>query len=254
MLSRPAPIMFSLSATGAFMTDLLIEARSISRSYRQGDTAVAAVVSASFRLYARDRVALVGRSGSGKSTLLHLMAGLDKPTAGTIDWPALGAADTLLPEKISLVFQAPSLLEALTVSENVALPLLMSETASGIDEAVRAALATFGLQDLSGKLPEELSGGQMQRVAMARAIVGKPRVILADEPTGQLDQQTGGALFDALLAHLADGNTALVIATHDPAIAERMESVWQIDRGLLTESVSTGERRSHDKNLAARPH
>jgi ABC-type lipoprotein export system ATPase subunit len=246
--------MFSSSATGAFMTDILIEAFSMGRSYRQGEIPVAAVASASFRLYTGDRVALVGRSGSGKSTLLHLIAGLDRPTTGIIDWPALGAADTLLPEKISLVFQAPSLLEALTVSENVALPLLMSAKASGVDEAVSVALATFGLQDLSDKLPDELSGGQMQRVAMARAIVGKPCVILADEPTGQLDQQTGRALLDALLAHLAGSNTALVIATHDPAIAERMESVWQIDHGVLSESVSTTERRSHDKNLAARPH
>jgi ABC-type lipoprotein export system ATPase subunit len=236
------------------MTDVLIEAQSLGRTYQQGPMPVAAVVSATFCLHRSDRVALVGRSGSGKSTLLHLMAGLDVPTSGSIRWPALGSVDMLLPEKISLVFQAPSLLDPLTVSENVALPLLMGETNSDIDRAVQAALATFGLQDLARKLPEELSGGQMQRVAMARAIVGSPSVILADEPTGQLDQRTGHALLDALLAYLAGSKTALVIATHDPAIAERMDTVWQIERGVLVETLKTTERQTHDQTMAVRPH
>lgn len=234
------------------MTDMLIQAQALGRTYRQGATPLVAVVSASFRLYEGNRVALTGRSGSGKSTLLHLMAGLDVPTGGLIKWPALGPRATLLPEKISLVFQAPSLLEALTVSENVALPLLMGRTKCDIDTAVAAALATFGLQDLAGKLPEELSGGQMQRVAMARAIVGSPRIILADEPTGQLDRRTGQALLDALLAHLAGSKTALVIATHDPAVAERMDAVWQMERGVLVETVAATEEHAHDQAMAVR--
>ncbi len=221
------------------MTDILIEADSIGRSYQQGGVPVAAVASATFRLRARDRVALVGRSGSGKSTLLHLMAGLDVPSSGAIAWPALGPPETLLPEKISLVFQAPSLLEPMTVSENVALPLLLAKSADDIDAAVRAALAIFGLKNLARKLPEELSGGQMQRVAMARAIVGNPRVILADEPTGQLDQPTGHALLDALIAHLDGASTALVIATHDPSVAARMDTIWRIERGVLIVSAET---------------
>ncbi|HAL36679.1 MAG TPA: ABC transporter ATP-binding protein [Polaromonas sp.] len=223
------------------MSDILIKALSLSRSYQQGEGTIAVVASATFSLLARDRVALVGRSGSGKSTLLHLMAGLDVPSSGTISWPALGPAETLLPGKISLVFQAQSLLEPLTVSENVALPLLLAKSAVDIDAAVRAALATFSLENLARKLPEELSGGQMQRVAMARAIVGNPSVILADEPTGQLDQQTGHALLDALIAHLEGTNTALVIATHDPSIAARMATIWRIERGVLVESADTSE-------------
>ncbi|CAB3806172.1 ABC transporter ATP-binding protein [Pararobbsia alpina] len=219
------------------MTDALIEAQAVGRRYPQGGVSIAAVASATFRLRAGDRVALLGRSGSGKSTLLHLMAGLDVPTSGTVTWPALGRADTLLPEKIALVFQAPSLLEPLMVSENVALPLLMAKATCDIDRVVMAALATFGLENLARKLPEELSGGQMQRVAMARAIVGTPCVILADEPTGQLDQPTGRVLLDALLAHLAGTDTALVIATHDPAVAERMERIWHMEHGTLTETV-----------------
>lgn len=213
--------------------NILTVADSLSRSYRQGGESVAAVASATFRLRARDRVALVGRSGSGKSTLLHLMAGLDTLSGGTITWPALGPPETLLPEKIALVFQAPSLLDPMTVSENVALPLLLAKAACDLNSAVSAALATFGLEALARKLPEELSGGQMQRVAMARAIVGSPRVILADEPTGQLDQATGHALLEALLAHLAGTETALVIATHDPSVAQRMDTIWRIERGVL---------------------
>jgi ABC-type lipoprotein export system ATPase subunit len=219
------------------MSETLIEAESVGRCYSQGGVSVAAIVSATFRVHEGDRVALVGRSGSGKSTLLHLMAGLDVPTSGTVRWPALGAAGTLLPGKISLVFQAPSLLEPLTVSENVALPLLMANAACDIARAVADSLAAFGLEHLALKLPEELSGGQMQRVAMARALAGNPSVILADEPTGQLDQPTGSALLDALVAHLAGTQTALVVATHDPAVAGRMERVWQIEHGTLLETV-----------------
>ncbi|MFM0197845.1 ABC transporter ATP-binding protein [Paraburkholderia strydomiana] len=224
------------------MPDTLIEAESVNRRYQQGGVSVIALACATFRLYAGDRVALIGRSGSGKSTLLHLMAGLDVPTGGILAWPSLGAGETLLPGKIALVFQVPSLLEPLTVSENVALPLLMANATCDISRAVADSLATFGLESLARKLPEELSGGQMQRVAMARASVGNPSVILADEPTGQLDQSTGRALLDALDAHLAGTRTALVIATHDPAVAERMERIWQIEHGALIEAVAAGER------------
>ncbi|MDS0859807.1 ABC transporter ATP-binding protein [Burkholderia pseudomultivorans] len=219
------------------MTDILIDAQAVGRRYVQGDVSIAAVASATFRLLARDRVALVGPSGCGKSTLLHLMAALDTPTSGKIEWPALGSADSLRPEKIAMVFQAPSLLEPLTVSENVAVPLLMMDSARDIDRRVADALATFGLEGLAHKMPEELSGGQMQRVAMARAIAGTPRVILADEPTGQLDQSTGQALLDALFAHLGATDIALVIATHDPTVADRMERVWRMEHGRLTETV-----------------
>ncbi|KWA30271.1 ABC transporter ATP-binding protein [Burkholderia multivorans] len=219
------------------MTDVLIDAQAVGRRYVQGDVSIAAVVSATFRLQAGDRVALVGPSGCGKSTLLHLMAGLDAPTSGKIEWPALGGADTLRPEKIAMVFQAPSLLEPLTVSENVAVPLLMMERVRDIDRRVADALATFGLEGLASKMPEELSGGQMQRVAMARAIAGTPKMILADEPTGQLDQSTGQALLDALFAHLGATDTALVIATHDPAVASRMKRVWRMEHGRLTETI-----------------
>lgn len=238
------PTVYCVFWTGASsMPDLLIEARAVGRSYRRGGETINALRSATFGVHAGDRVALVGRSGSGKSTLLHLMAGLDIPSSGTIAWPALGAPETLLPEKISLVFQAPSLIEPMNVSENVALPLLLAKSAADIDAAVNAALAIFGLNDLARKLPEELSGGQMQRVAMARAIIGHASVILADEPTGQLDQATGQALLDGLLAHLRGSNTALVVATHDPSVAGRMDTIWRIERGVLDASTNPAEAR-----------
>lgn len=223
------------------MTEILIAADSVSRRYRQGSAHVTAVASATFRLRTHDRVVLVGRSGSGKSTLLHLMAGLDVPSSGTLAWPALGPREALLPQRIALVFQAPSLLEPMTVHENVVLPLLLAKWTGDVDTAVQAALATFGLAALARKLPEELSGGQMQRVAMARAIAGSPRVILADEPTGQLDQLTAQALLDALLAHLAGTRTALVVATHDEAVAQRMNTTWRMAHGVLATPVETLE-------------
>ncbi|MHB1201040.1 MAG: ABC transporter ATP-binding protein [Polaromonas sp.] len=216
------------------MSDILIEASEISRTYLQGGIPVPALVSASFCIRKKDRIAIVGRSGSGKSTLLHLIAGLDAPSSGQLAWPALGARELLLPNRIALAFQSSSLLAPLTVAENVALPLIMGQIEQDIDAAVSAALRTFGLTSLADKLPEELSGGQMQRVALARAIAGNPDLILADEPTGQLDQPTGRAVLDALLSHLEGTDTALVISTHDPAVAERLRVIWQMQYGVLS--------------------
>ena len=216
------------------MTELLIEARDIGRTYLQGGIPVAALISASFCIRKNDRIAIIGSSGSGKSTLLHLMAALDTPSTGQLEWPALGTPEQLLPNKIALAFQSPSLLAPLTVAENIELPLIMGHNEQDIGSAVSAALQTFDLTSLANKLPEELSGGQMQRVALARAIAGNPGLILADEPTGQLDQPTGRAVLDALLLHLEGTETALVISTHDPAVAARMQQVWRMQHGVLS--------------------
>lgn len=220
------------------MISPLIEADGLGRSYQQAGEAVVALSSATLRIWPGQRIALVGRSGSGKSTLLHLLAGLDQPSCGNLTWPTLGPVESLLPEKIALVFQAPSLLDSLSVAENVALPLLMAGHGNDSDARVAFALNTFGLLALADKLPQTLSGGQMQCVAMARAIVGEPQLILADEPTGQLDQVSGQALLDALFRHLAGSECALLIATHDPVIAARMDIHWHMEHGRL----SSGER------------
>ena len=210
-----------------------MEALAVGRIYRRGHGETRALNMATCRVLPGDRVAIVGPSGSGKSTLLHLMAGLDLPTSGTIAWPALGTRETLRPAKVALVSQIPSLIPSLNVVENVALPLLLSGAAGGETESALATLQRFGLADLAEKLPEQLSGGQAQRVAMVRAVAGNPSLLLADEPTGQLDQATASQLLDALLAYLDRGPTALVIATHDARVAARMGVIWHMFHGIL---------------------
>ena len=215
------------------MPAALVEASAVARNFLLGGKVVEALRPASFRVLARDRIALVGPSGSGKSTLLHLMADLDAPSSGRISWPALGARGKLRPAKIGMVFQASSLLPMLDLAENVALPLLLEGHTEDARARALDALEAVGLGGLAGKLPEELSGGQAQRVGLARALVARPALILADEPTGQLDHATAQRVFDELLAALEGSDTALVVATHDPAVAARLRSVWRIQHGVL---------------------
>jgi putative ABC transport system ATP-binding protein/lipoprotein-releasing system ATP-binding protein len=183
------------------------------------------------------RIAIVGPSGSGKSTLIHLMAGLDEPTLGTIGWPAIGPPAALRPGPVVVIFQGPSLLPPLTVLENVALPLLLGGTGDA-DSRVQAAkaLALLDLSDLAEKLPEEISGGQAQRVAIARALAGEPRLILADEPTGQLDRANAAAVVDVLLSAADHAGAGLVVATHDPVVAARLRDRWEMHSGRLAGS------------------
>ena len=162
------------------------------------------------------------------------MAGLDEPTRGRVSWPAIGARDALRPGRVAVVFQGPSLLAPLTVLENVALPLVLD---GHRDAAARAgaadALALLGLAELADKLPEEISGGQAQRVAIARALAGRPVLILADEPTGQLDRASGRIVVDVLLAAAEHSGAALVLSTHDPTVADRFPTRWQMHSGQL---------------------
>jgi putative ABC transport system ATP-binding protein/lipoprotein-releasing system ATP-binding protein len=224
------------------MTEIVVEAVGVARSFERGNRTIEALAPATCRVRAGDRIALMGPSGSGKSTLLHLMAGLDQPSAGEIRWPMLRGPDTLRPGKVAVVFQSPSLMPALSVVENVELPLILGDTPGNTRGAAMDTLTRVGLAELAKKLPEELSGGQAQRVAMARAMAVRPQLFLADEPTGQLDQSTGKALIDCLLEWLAGSRTALVIATHDPAVAERMTDVWRMDHGRLLPPIVGGER------------
>lgn len=221
------------------MTPALVEAVGVGRNFTLGGQVVEALRPASFHVLPSERIALVGPSGSGKSTLLQLMAGLDAPTSGRISWPALGDAGTLRPGKIGVVFQASSLLPMLSLAENVALPLLLDGRIEDTREHACQALDLVGLGGLADKLPEELSGGQAQRVGLARALVAHPSLILADEPTGQLDHSTAQQVFDALLSALKGSKTALVVATHDAAIAARLRSVWRIRHGVLETPVQS---------------
>jgi ABC-type lipoprotein export system ATPase subunit len=216
----------------------LVEARGAARSYGLAGKRIVAVRPTDCAIFPAQRVALVGPSGSGKSTLLNLLAGLEEPSAGSIAWPGLDPRRPLRPRQIGFVFQSPSLAPALTVIENVRLPLdiagLDSSAAMDPDEALRR----LSLTDLSDKLPDQLSGGQMQRVALARALATRPKLLLADEPTGQLDRATAQAVMQALLAALAGGDTALLVATHDRSVAEWMDERWRIDAGQLTRGVA----------------
>ena len=216
------------------MTDVLALMENASRTYAQGRILVRALESASCEVHPGERIAVVGPSGSGKSTLLHLLGGIDAPTAGSISWPALGSREELRPWNIGYVFQTSSLLPPLSVLENTQLPLLlMGVKQTDAREAAFRTLVDIGLEMIADRLPEELSGGQVQRVAVARALASNPRLILADEPTGQLDHPTARRLFDVLLSTLEERDTALVVATHDSAVAARMTTVWRVHHGKL---------------------
>jgi putative ABC transport system ATP-binding protein len=213
----------------------------LTRTYGSGAGAVHALRGVSCTLRPGTQVALTGPSGSGKSTLLHLLAGLDTPTSGTIAWPGLGGSPEGRPGLIGMVFQGPSLLPPLDVTENIALPLLLAggqETQSR--ERAAAALHDVGLDELAARLPEELSGGQAQRVAVARALAARPRLILADEPTGQLDSAHAAQVVGLLLDAATLLGAALVLSTHDLAIADRFPDRWQMTDGLMIAEDAEG--------------
>ena len=212
------------------MSETLVVGNGLSRDFQHG---IVALRDVHCSIAAGARIAVVGPSGSGKTTLLHILGGLDKPTAGTVEWPGLGSFDELRPRQIGFVFQSPSLFPALTAAQNVALPMVLAGSHATADADAAALLESFGLGELRDKLPEELSSGQSQRIAMARALAPGPRLVLADEPTGQLDSITAQFFFDAVLQHLEGTGKALVVATHDESVAARMATRWTIDHGRL---------------------
>jgi ABC-type lipoprotein export system ATPase subunit len=215
------------------MRETLAVAKGLGRDFRDGAGPITVLRDVSCEIAAGARIALVGPSGSGKTTLLHILGGLDRPTSGSIEWPGLGAFEDLRPRHVGLVFQSPSLFPALTAAQNVDLPMVLANQIDPVPGAAVALLASFGLAELADKLPEELSGGQAQRVAMARALAIGPKLILADEPTGQLDSITAQFFFDAVLDRLDGTDVALVVATHDEAVAARMATRWTMDHGRL---------------------
>lgn len=206
----------------------------VGHTFGSGPTAVAAVRDVTCTVERRARIALTGPSGSGKSTLLHLLAGLEAPTAGAIGWPGLGGRPLDVAGRIGVIFQGPSLLPALSVLENVTLPMLLAGTHEAVARfRARDALARVGIADLQASLPEELSGGQAQRVAVARVLAAAPVLILADEPTGQLDYATAATVIDVLLRTCEELDAALIVSTHDPRIAGRLDAQWQMHDGAL---------------------
>ncbi|HSG88581.1 MAG TPA: ABC transporter ATP-binding protein [Pseudomonadales bacterium] len=219
----------------------LLEVRGLAKAYRQGSAAVEVLHGLDLTLAPGQRLAISGRSGSGKSTLLNLLAGLDAPDAGAVLWTIDGrafplerldeAARTAFRRRhVGFVFQFFNLVPTLTAAENVA---LMAELC-GLDEPLeraRAGLLAMGLGHRLDAWPETLSGGEQQRVAIARALVHAPAVVLADEPTGNLDRATGDAVFAELGAAVAASGAALVLVTHDLALAEGADLHLDLGRG-----------------------
>lgn len=210
----------------------LVVAQDLSRTFGSGSQAVVAVHSANCTVNPLARIAITGPSGSGKSTLLHLFGGLDVPTSGSLSWPPFG--HTPGPSEVGTVFQGASLVPALTAIENVALPLVLQGIEQTDAEAqAHTALTLLGVHDLGNKLPEELSGGQAQRVSVARVVAARPRLILADEPTGQLDQRAAARVVDVLISVADQLGAGLVVSTHDPHIASRLGLQWTMSDGRL---------------------
>jgi len=239
------------------MTDI-IRCENVGHTYGTGPRAVMAVHGVSCVVPRDARIALTGPSGSGKSTLLHMMAGLERVTTGELTWPSLEGHPNGKPGTFGVIFQGPSLIPTLNVVENVALPLVLEGVSDFAARLLaRDALAELDLDWMSQKLPDELSGGQAQRVAIARVLCTHPLLILADEPTGQLDHETGHHVVDVLM-HAADRlGAALLVSTHDPAIARRLGTQWQMHDGSLSMSVNrapqpapaTESRQTNGKRL-----
>jgi len=228
------------------MTGPLVRLREVSRTYGHDARAVVALHGVSCDIDAGARIAVVGPSGSGKSTFVQLLAGLDRPTRGSIDWAGLGGPPQDDPTRVGVVFQGPSLVPALTAEENVALPLVLRGTAHReAQECARAHLRRVGVEAVAHQLPDELSGGQAQRVAVARVLALRPRLILADEPTGKLDQSAGRRVVEVLLETADELGAALLVTTHDPHVVSRLGTRWRMHDGALDllPDVVAGEPR-----------
>ncbi|MFZ5818047.1 MAG: ABC transporter ATP-binding protein [Bacillota bacterium] len=231
----------------------MLEVQDLAKVYGQGETAVRALGGLSLQVQAGSFVAIMGPSGSGKSTLLQIMGALDSPTSGTVllDGRDIGSMSelqrTLLRrEKIGFVFQSFNLISVLSAAENVALPLTLAGIpARSAEERSLRALRLVGLQDRGHHLPGELSGGQQQRVAVARALVTEPALLLADEPTGNLDSRTGQEILQLLRRSSDELGQTVVLVTHDPQAAAYADRVLFLRDGLLAGElpVPRGGRR-----------
>lgn len=220
--------------------DNVIEARDICKFYKMGEVEVQALRGVSFTIQRGEVVAIMGPSGSGKSTLMNMLGCLDRPTSGEYfldSEPVATLNDDQLASirnrKVGFVFQSFNLLSRQTAITNVELPLRYSGTNGDRRERAMEALKAVGLEDRMTHRPYELSGGQQQRVAIARAIVNNPAIIMADEPTGNLDSKVGKEIMTLLLNLNKDYGTTLIIVTHDPIIAEQTRRVIRLRDGLL---------------------
>jgi lipoprotein-releasing system ATP-binding protein len=220
---------------------LVINATGLAKTYGKGPTAVEVLKDINLEVAPSEKLAIVGSSGSGKSTLLHLLGGLDTPSAGSVflmganlNDLSVAKLDQLRNKSLGFIYQFHHLLDEFSAVENVALLLRIR----GLDneesmERASQMLRAVGLANRELHTPAELSGGERQRVAVARALVGNPACVLADEPTGNLDTETADSVFDLMLDIAREQGTAFVIVTHDPLRAKRCDRILRLDRGVL---------------------
>jgi putative ABC transport system ATP-binding protein len=222
--------------------DTLVRLRKVAKDYKRGAETVHVLHELDLDIPKGDFLALMGPSGSGKSTLLNLIGGLDRPSGGTIeiagqrtDSLSDGALGKWRANHVGFVFQMYNLLPVLTAERNVELPLLLTSlSSSDRHKRVSAALGLVGLSDRAKHKPRELSGGQEQRVGIARAIVSDPTLLLCDEPTGDLDRKSGDEILDLLQALNTQQGKTIIMVTHDPHAAARAKHVLHLNKGQLT--------------------
>jgi len=220
--------------------DWVIETRNVVKTYKMGEVLVEALRGVSFNIQRGEVVSIMGPSGSGKSTMMNTLGCLDRPTSGEyiLDGESVGQMDddqlaSVRNRKVGFVFQSFNLLSRLTALGNVELPLRYAGLTEGRRERARAALEAVGLGDRMTHRPYELSGGQQQRVAVARSLVNNPAIVMADEPTGNLDSKVGKEIMNLLLNLNKERGTTLIIVTHDAAIAEQTQRVIRLRDGVL---------------------